>query len=394
MTKSVKKGKTLTFMVAILLFAMIPPYFFWHNIYSSNYAKMLITFAIAVFFFLNRSKWEWQEKGLFMLFLASLILYTITGDNNINFFVYTLPVVFIPFAKDFFTRNVYVWFSNIYVFIIAIGLVVWLMAMMGLVSSMGTIPPLNELKMYNYTVYPFMVSIAGESLLRFHGPFDEPGVVGTLSGLMLCIEGFNLKKKKTLILLFSGICSLSFFFVIIVSFYTLYSVVFREKSVLKLMLLMAIFFGLYLTINNVPVLQENLGSRFEWDADESQLAGDNRINTVITATYFDHIIGTSQLWWGIKDKQRYLMDVEGSSSIISTIIVNGLVFILVYIVFIVLYAIRYKSNNATFALFLLVILGTLYQRPQVFNAVYVFLFICFARTDRIKNSLSSCHQNV
>ena len=83
---------------------------------------------------------------------------------------------------------------------------VWLLLFFGIPVPGKIIAPLNAVKTYNYIAYPFLVipNYLGAGLdvyfqsLRFCGPFDEPGVVGTIAGLMLYIDNFNLKDKRNI----------------------------------------------------------------------------------------------------------------------------------------------------------------------------------------------------
>lgn len=370
---------------ALILFYLVQPFFFWHGFLSTIYVKTLLSFILGGFFWLNRKKLSEFEFFLFALLLVTLILYLITSGRNINFFLTILPVLFIPFSKDEYKKKVLDSFIFIYALLVGLSLVVWLLGIFGVVHPYKTIPPLNTLKPYDYNVYPFLVSPAGQPILRFCGPFDEPGLVGTLSGILLCIKKIDLKNRASVVFLLSGLCSLSLFFYVLVSVYFIVYYIAQKRSYGK-----ALFFALTLVlaffiIQSNSLLQERIGTRITWDTENNQLAGDNRINTDIVEDVFYSIVGTREFWFGVEDKQDYLEIVQGSSSFYNVIIVNGVVFTTLYLIFFVLYGFYYKNSIYSFILFLLVFLGTIYQRPSTFHMTYVFLFVSLAQMRELEH---------
>lgn len=360
------------------------PYFFWHTNLSTIYVRTILAFILALMFFKNRYKWSSRDTSLFFLLLVSLIIYTISGGNNLNHFIALLPCVFLPFSNNSFAHEVFDRFLNIYVVIIAISLISWALVILGVMPPMGTILPLSSGKTYNYFVYPLLVSAADGHSLRFFGPFDEPGVVGTTSGIMLCIEKFDLKNRKSIILLISGLCSLSFFFYILVTVYFLIYYSLRQRSIPRTIFTLLLMIGAFYVINKTPFLYEEIGSRFVWDSSSGKFSGDNRIDNEIIAQNFHQMVGTNQFWWGINNKEQYLEEVAGSASFLTIVIVNGILFTILYLMFYVLYGLNYKKKGWwPFILYLFVVLGTLYQRPWVFDVYYIFLFTYLARTEQI-----------
>ena len=102
----------------------------------------------------------------------------------------------VPFGSKRFMVNVFDRYKTLYSIIIGISILVWLLLFFGIPVPGKIIAPLNAVKTYNYIAYPFLVipNYLGAGLdvyfqsLRFCGPFDEPGVVGTIAGLMLYID--------------------------------------------------------------------------------------------------------------------------------------------------------------------------------------------------------------
>ena len=116
-------------------------------------------------------------------------------------------------------------------------------------------------------MYPFLVQPAALPFIRFYGPFDEPGVVGTICGLMLCINRMNFRDYKSIILLVAGLLSLSLYFFIVIGVYSIFHFAFVKKSITSTIMMILFIFGVYLVVVNTPILNETIGERFLYDED-------------------------------------------------------------------------------------------------------------------------------
>ena len=94
--------------------------------------------------------------------------------------------------------------------------------------------------------------------------------------------------------------------------------------------------------------------------------------------YVKTIMGSSEFYFGSNNYEVYAEMVSGSSSFISIIVRYGLVFSLLYVYLFASYGWKYKRNIITYTLFLFVFLGTIYQRPFIFDPSYLFLFSMMA----------------
>ena len=257
--------------------------------------------------------------------------------------------------------------------------------MMGVLHSIGTLSPLDETKtgIYGtYWVYPLCVSQGLD--IRFYGPFDEPGVVGTVSALLLFCNRGTLRSFKSIVLLLTGMFSLSlFFYIIVIVYYLLFGVskLNRSKSIV---VALSLFAGFYFLTRNNDTMRSVLWDRFLWDSSIGAIAGEDRMRG--NDDVFDRIRGTSEYWYGVKDKDAYLSQVEGSSSYKNVIALNGMFFFILYILFFISYGLIHKTNNVSFVVYLIVFFATIYQRPGLFSFVWFFLFTYMARLDKISNT--------
>ena len=93
----------------------------------------------------------------------------------------------------------------------------------------NSIKTLNSVKPDDYRAYPFLAvydSDYGFVRYRFCGPYDEPGVIGTMVSIILYGERYNLKDYRNLVLFIAGICSFSMFFFVVTA---IYYIVFKRK---------------------------------------------------------------------------------------------------------------------------------------------------------------------
>lgn len=379
---AVKGGKLAAVLAGLLLIYKTRPYFFWSGIFLNNYFNAIITIILGFLFFLNRKKMSAADKWLMALFGAIIVAYPFVGDQNFNVFISILPLLFIPFATDAFNKKVFDNYLNIYCVLISISLFVWMFAILGAISPMKVIKPLNELKDYSYYVYPLLVRGTDNSI-RFCGLFDEPGVVGTISGLLFCCQR-NIKSRQSMILLLSGLCSVSLFFFLIVAIYYTYLQLVEKGNAKNIALYLFVAGGALIAVFSSPTLSEMIVSRLEWDSDTGMFIGDNRASTYAWEL-FDQIKGTRQFWFGIDNKWEFHELVAYSSSFINVVIMNGVLFFSLIVIFYMAYGLVYKVTFAGFLMFFLVVAATIYQRPGIFNPEFIFLWIFLARKETIYN---------
>lgn len=369
------KGDNAAFLASVLFFYKIHPYFVWPLV--GHYMEAIVALIIGLLFFINRNKMVVIEKVLFLLLCLIVVLYPITSKQNFNVFVSVAPIVFIPFATKSFNDKVYDSFLSIYCIILIPSLIVWVMYCLGVISPYKILPPLNELKLDNYQIFP-LLAVEGHSI-RFQGPFDEPGVIGTISAMMLCINNINIKDYRNIILLISGICSISLFFYVIIGLYLALS---RLRSIKQILIMLPFLLVAIIVIYKTPVLKEMIVDRLEWDSDTGTIAGDNR-TALFTIETLERVKGTRELWLGVNDKIEYVERTAYSSSFLNVILFNGLLYFLLVLSFYIIYGWCHKNDILSFILYVIVFFAVIFQRPSFNNPYYVFLWICLARQKEI-----------
>ena len=378
--KQIFKQDKLAVLSALLIFILMKPYFFWANIAQNYYAITVLHIILGLCFLRNLKFTNKISIGYLVWFLGVIILNVLVRKQNLNVFISLLPLVFLPFSKKDFADKVYQSFLDILTVIFSLSLVSYFGALLGFLHPISIIPPLNSIKSFYYYVYPFLVTDS-PVLLRFFSVFDEPGVVGTICGIILCIQRFNLKDKRSIVILVAGLCSLSLFFIILVTVYFLLYYIFVTRSIKKLLVILLCIGAAIILIKSSPILNEVLGERLIYDTSTRTLQGDNRYGDV-TKDVLLNIIGTKEFWFGIENKTLFLEMVQGTSSILNTIVLNGMLFFLAFSLFYISYGWATRHTLFSFFLFVFVFLAHIYQRPDTFHPESIFLWTYLARNSR------------
>ena len=322
----------------------------------------------------------------------------LNGLNLFGIFAVVLLAA-IPFVKEQFLKMSYVYFRNIYAMIMLFSLVVFLLLILGTPIPYNIIPPLNELKPYDYTAYPFFVIpgyglSAVNQLGRFCGPFDEPGVVGTIGAVLLYIEKFNLKKWQNIIILISGLISFSLFFYLATLIFAVYFVVVsNSRFIIKLLTVIGLIFLLFFSFQNED-MNDYIWSRVQWDSEKSTIVGDNRALDDLES-YFNKIQGTKVFYWGLGLIDKNLMkSFDNSAGYRNAILRYGFVGSALYCLFFFLFAYKQIGYRREYLLFLLIFILTLYQRPGLLVIHYIYLFVVFIMLNSKRELLNELKQSV
>ncbi|UOK57874.1 hypothetical protein MGI18_26845 [Bacillus sp. OVS6] len=196
--------------------------------------------------------------------------------------------------------------------------------------------------------------------------FDEPGVVGTVSSLILVSKGFSLRGKYERILLVAGILSFSFAF---------YFIMFLYLLIKKFKYGILIFGAIIILINTVPkdsYVYSTLLYRFELSSDG--IAGNNRTNQGFDQLYADFLQNDNVLL-GIKEKDFFDRANRYGSEALSWktfVVVNGFVLFILHTLYFMWNA--FNLRNKHIWIFCIVYFLSIYQRPYDFSFSYWLLF--------------------
>jgi hypothetical protein len=295
-------------------------------------------------------------------------------------FAFTLALMCI--LKEIVLSDIFLKFKSIYAVVVFPGVFLWLvhhfvssdLFYIGQVSP-GVIPNQMKVEMgQGYAIYPFAVVLdymLARPFYRMSGPFDEPGVVGTVSALVLSANRYRVKSTSDLVVLASGLLSFSLAFYLIS---LVYLVITNAKSIKGIFLVLFLLLSSFALLSQSEVLSSYTIDRMS--IVDGRLSGDNRSNEVLDAVFDDWLASPlKDFLFGNSDGLPSGVD---GSSIKITLIKSGIfgVLLLVVIYFVVFLRLR-KSLGLNFYLvaFLVVFLLSAYQRPQVVAPVFFFIFM-------------------
>lgn len=387
---NVQKSNGLEWMAAIMLFLFIPPYFMW-GIMSSYYLSIPLTLLLCLLFYKKKRRFSKTDKKLILLFAITLFYYTLNGllhGTNIMGVIARLLVlayIAVPFAKESFSKQVYSKFLSILSIVLGISLLSYILFFTGVISPIGVITQQEGEVLETFDVYPLLVVQRGFDFLRFSGPFVEPGEVGTLSAILLCVQRFNFKDKRIIPIFISGLLSFSLFFYVLVIVYGGIYLLTIKKNYFVFILFGALLVGFYLKTKDDPVLYPLIWERIEWDEQNQQFKGDTRKGADVD-DYYDNFKKTPQYWTGASKEEvaRFWRIVGSTSSYKVVVITDGMIFLALYLLFFIFYAYHYRRSNKEFLLFVLVLLANTYQRANIYNILYLFLYTYFAGSALLK----------
>ena len=306
---------------------------------------------------------------LSLIFYLSLRNFDLGNFNSISLILNILlcSVFFVPKGKILEYYDTYKTFiSSFFLLSLFVYIVVlWF----NIDLPYESIKALNPIKPDNYRAYPFLTvydSEYGFVKFRFCGPYDEPGVVGTLSAIILYGDKYNLKDYRNIIFLLAGVASFSMFFFVVT---IVYFFIFKGRYIVSF-----IFFAIVASIiywgRDSEVVKSLVFERFD-----IYINGGGRTTDLFDAVYSE-FIRTPNIFWGVgKDEMAKLLAETGASSYKSVIYGYGIIgFVLVILVWLY-FSFSSLREYRNWVIFSFIFLAVFYQRPTLFEPYYYFLFV-------------------
>lgn len=358
-------------IVSFGLFLLIPPYFAW---------KLPTIVGMLLVFLFSLRHFKVGEKGCVYSILLFILLAIFYFSGKITFLstLIALMLLSMLFIKRQFLFSVYEAFVKIFSITMIPSIcefVLYLVSGDGF-AGVKTIMPLNDLKDYSYRAYLFFVLPNTYSFFpRFCSYFDEPGVVGTISSILLAISGYKLQNRKNLIIFIAGLLSFSLYFFIFSIFFI---VCFYENkrlrkytSIFSIIILSLIF--VYIKNIESPIIQYYVADRLKVDENKG-FSGNNR-ETEQFSLWFKEFRKSPDYYFGLgRDaRDKYGLNV-GGASYKDLIVSYGIIgFILLFILFSLWAQKNYRHKELL--IFLFIFSSLLYQRPFIFSPLYFSLIL-------------------
>lgn len=337
--------------------------------------KYNVNMIVAIGFFLY-GLWEKPSKlsrGWAISLFSVFYLYAAFNQyGNVNLFgeIMTLLPLTLFFISDDNWARIYEKYVFVYCLALIPSLLLYFIVIWGDVNlPFKVISPLNETKDYNYIAYPFLVVVDNLQRMRFCGYFDEPGVIGTFSGVFLLTSKMNLKDWKLWVLLISGIFAFSLYFYVLIFLYVTIFGSMKTKLVTGVLVFVAIT---YLIVGDSP-FNELILDRMTYDSSDG-FSGDNRTDYRFDA-FYEQFWYTEMLWFGYGRDYCLLVADTGGASYKHLIVDFGIIMYLFFIIGFFLFYSSYKLSKKDNLLMLLIFVSIIFQRPFIFHMPYLFLLI-------------------
>lgn len=269
--------------------------------------------------------------------------------------------------------------------IVSFGLVCHILRMVG-GSPFGQIATVFTDNRY-YDVYPFLVYQQGLNW-RFNSIFDEPGYYGTIVALYLVLDNLNFKKIENIVLLAGGIFTMSMAFYLIIGLALFFKAI-RYKNFSPIVYTAIIFFiiaKLFPDLIDMFMTRREFIGLAEGEFSDSRGGADSaayNMNLINSRPLFNVLFGNGNDAPLLYAKDN--TDGIASSSIYRLIFQIGYMGLVYLIVFIVYFT---KKQFYPF-LFSCLFIVSLYQRPEVFEGIYVIMLAASFRLDVITTKVKT-----
>jgi hypothetical protein len=204
-------------------------------------------------------------------------------------------------------------------------------------------------------------------LKRFCAYYDEPGVVGTISGILFLCNGFNFKKICNIPIFIGGILSFSLAFYLVLIIYGIFFLPLKYK-----LFFTSVFIILLFVFNQNQVVQlvnNYIFSRMQ--IKNGEWVGDNRTISSFD-NWYNNFKKTDDFYWGIGREKSLIVNL-GGASYKDLIVSYGVVFFIIYCLAFFFMAYGRFGLRKELYIFLFLFLAIIYQRPFITNYFYVFL---------------------
>ena len=355
------------YLFTFCIFLLSSPYFVWNSF------SPLILVAICSLLSIKNIRINNPVNNIFFIVFVLIYFYIAFKDSQNLFGILLLlgicPIILTSeeFLKRVLTSYVFL-FSITLIPSILVFLIVYLL---GINLPHSYIEPLNAAKWYDYIHYPFLVQpnqTLGQILPRFCGYYDEPGVIGTLAGVILLSSGFNLKNKINIPIFIAGILSFSLAFYIMA---LVYGFIFL-RSKYKILIAISVI-GIVLLFSKNELLDDYIFSRFQYE--NGQFAGDNREADQDFKGWYKEFSKTSDYYVGLGGNASQIYN-SGGASYKNMIVDYGLITVSTICFVFIAFAFSKFHFKKEFFIYVFIIFSVLYQRP--FITMYFYMFLIFS----------------
>ncbi len=362
--------KIVLFLYAILAWFGLEPYFLINN--DLIIIVILYSSFVLVLVFVDMSK-KARDMLFFVLFFFIGFYFSVPGIGSIN---KNIGLAFIPTSIFFLIRKEYKifllkYFKTIFVLSLILGFVVYIFDVAGFNVPYSFIKSYTYISGYSLDYIGFMgnmkpIMFEPFNIYRFQGMYPEPGLVGTVTAMLLVLSNYRIKERQNLVLFICGTISLSLAFYIIGVFYYILRTKKGFSNILIGMLLLFIVF-------NIPATKYFIVNRFK--IVNYKMKALNRVSDDFAVLYNQRIKN------GDLDRKLFGYGADAhispgyNVSSYKCIVYNkGYIGLFVIISFYILYLLKYLKDKVS-RLMMIIILSSIYQRPDVMALFYAIIIV-------------------
>ncbi len=401
--------RALGWICAFYAFLEMYPYFIWDtymngSLYVIRQIFLLLTFIGLFFYFLHMKHITSKSYFIGASFILIWILQRIAGgkfDFAIGSIITVLIICIFVNLDDNIKKDVYNKFVTIYAISLISSIIIWFLKIYGVnipYTELASVSPGKVArgiyyKHYFGSIYTDSIHFTAVQRLRLCGMFDEPGVVGTFSALILIGNQFPKKWKnwKSIVIFIAGVLSISLAFCfIVIAAYLFKSLKNGYFKVIITIIFTVISYFVFINIKTDNAFIKTLQTRLTFS--NGELAGNNRTNQEYNIAFKKFLKGEdgnrllgNGINATINNPQMY-----GSATYKMLIYEYGFIgFIAILLWFIISIGIRYRKNWTCMTL-LFAFLLSIYQRPYVTDLYCMIIlfggcaFISNSQTETIR----------
>lgn len=409
--KKISTDRILKVVIAVTMLCSIGPFFVWENFLGGfGFTLFQVLRLVTVVCLCVTIDWRHIRAdkfgaalGIFTIYLF-LALFTgvkggtylpILAGNVLTFGTFSL----LTMAKEDVLSDSFDILKTLFTVILAYTLVIFVFVVIGIPIPATSLQSAESgrtlVSGQSYLNYLGCLFIRSRFILRmdrFTSMFTEPGVVGTIAAFYLAASDFDLKSdKRNVVLLISGICSLSLAFIFLVAI--LLVVRGFRKGAYKVAGVMALLIILYIVFMNINFSNQYISSvQYRLTLTEAGLAGENRINDYAQAQYESFLhsdLKTVLLGYGnaYVNPSTNINFWQGSATYKRQIFQYGFVGFGIYVLWMMLapyrcYRTEDKEKNKKIISYIIVFIASLYQRPQLTSLFFIYFLLAGCVTAR------------
>ncbi|ERJ57726.1 hypothetical protein [Sphingobacterium paucimobilis] len=392
----------LLISVVLVIIALLDSMIMWGVPTTGKIVTYVLKFLILLSLpFLIHS----NKQGNFAWALAVLPFTWILFDEKsiLSFFQYfysgVLPILAFFLLPPSFRKWCVLTFMDVVCRLFVIGFLFYLV-----LNFFGVPPHLTYIRdsdgrtYYNFFFLYYTQGLDPLTLIRFTSAWDEPGVVGTMCGMILFYFRSELSKRQFWIYLIAGTLSLSMFFLLLiipVLYFSKFRELTRYKQVIKgslflLLIIIGYFSFSFLASKTVdhPVLKFSIHSRFKWDGPFIVGVHSNRdVMDGFEEAYQKFVRKGGFEYWLTGKGKNSTVEEFGSTGLSHRILIyeKGVVILIYIAVFYILLHNNWRKDFVFNLVSLVFLLLLFTQRPLLYGLYFVMVIYSGLRLHNYRN---------